>query len=403
MQLESKLGDLKPDAHPGIPFGTLGVKTNKEMFEQFTDLLLDMVVEQLIYMAVFGQEFFRCESEELIRLGLWDPVRLFIKNEPHGRNKIEEGRLRLIANVSLRSQLIERFMCGRQNNKEISLWYRLPAKPGLGLDDDSLEHLRFNIESILQVGPIAMTDVSGWDWAVKDWLLWADAERRRLAASAEVGSMFDMLLKQRAYATARSVYGLPTGELIAQLDAGIQNSGSYCTSSTNSWMRIILFLVACMLVNPNLTDEELYALVALVMSMGDDCLERFVKGVLEKYLEMGFKCSLSATSSKLEGIEFCSHLFTNETAYPVSWPKTLYRFFSHKPGSDLPDRLAQLDFVLRHHPRKLHFMGIARTWAEQVKNLDGKEQPSKESCTCPPGCSGEQEQCWWQQQLKRRC
>jgi len=315
------------------------------------------------------------KSDDLIAFGLWDPVRLFIKNEPHSEAKLAEGRLRLIANVSLRTQIIERWLCGDQNNLEIRQWWKLPVMPGIGLDDDSLYLLRAKFSEMLRRGEVSMTDVSGWDWSVKPWLLWADAERRRIAAGVSEDSLYARMLYLRAYSTGASVYALSDGRLVSQATHGIQNSGSYCTSSTNSWMRVILYLVARSLA----TDEEVKeSWLADVVAMGDDCVEAHIPGVLQEYLKLGFKCSLSEVTDRIERIEFCSHLFEGDIAYPTSWARTLFRFFSGKPGAVLVGQLAQLEFVLRHHPRFEEFMTIARDYAFAVEankiNDDEQEQ-----------------------------
>jgi len=360
-----KTGDVKPDANPGIPFTTLGCAKNSQVFSRHYDLLVEMICEQIVYMVVFGSEFPRMSSVDLIAYGCWDPVRLFVKNEPHSEAKLLEGRLRLIANVSLRTQLIERWLCGFQNDLEIAQWYNLPVAPGIGLDDDSLYLITAKLKSILsRRGEVAMTDVSGWDWSVKPWLLWADAERRRIASGAPAGGIYAELLFARAYATGASVYAMSDGSLVAQGSHGIQNSGSYCTSSTNSWMRVILYLVARSLASGEMPQESW---LEEVVAMGDDCVEAHVPGVLEQYRKMGFKCSLSATSTSVKGVEFCSHKFDGQgLAEPTSWDKTLYRFFSGKPGAELVAQLAQLEFVLRHLPRRQELMTIARDYAGAV-------------------------------------
>jgi len=358
---------VKADAHPGIPFAALGTK-NSMLLEDHHDLVVEMCCEMLVWQIVFAKEFGSMTSKELVEFGLWDPVRMFVKDEPHSEAKLDEGRVRLIANVSLRVQLIERLVCGKQNNAEIAAWWKIPACPGLGLDDASLELLGDRIDQILGVGEIAMTDVSGWDWSVKAWLLWADAERRRVAAGEDEDSLFAEMVFMQAYGTANSVYGLSDGELVTQLSPGIQNSGSYKTSSTNSWMRIILFMVAYMLANPDASDEDVELLLERVMAMGDDCLELHLRGVQEMYGRLGFKTSLSATASSKSGVEFCSHIWpeSGNQAYPTSWPRTLVRFFSSKRGPDIHDRLAQLEFVLRHHPRCTQLLEIAHAWVEQA-------------------------------------
>jgi hypothetical protein len=347
-----------------------------------------MVVEQIIYMVVFGDAFQQLSAADLITFGLWDPVRLFIKNEPHSEAKLKEGRLRLISNVSLRTQIIERWLCSKQNNLEIRQWYDLPVAPGIGLDDDSLALVTKRFRTIMsRTKEVAMTDISGWDWAVKPWLLWADAERRRIASGAHEHSLYGTLLRSRAYATGASVYALFDGRLVAQETHGIQNSGSYCTSSTNSWMRVILYLVARQLATGIECDESW---LDDVVAMGDDCVEALFPGVIDEYLKMGFKSSLAATSNQVNGIEFCSHEFDgNCLAVPTGYAKTLFRFFSGKPGAELVAQLAQLEFVLRHHPRKEYFLTIARLYAFAANaNKDGENTQSSQQPDAP---SAEQE------------
>lgn len=355
--------DIKADAHPGIPFASLGDKNSKVYLNHF-DLLVSMVVEQLVIQVSFGDLVSSMTAVDLIRYGIWDPVRLFVKDEPHSLKKLSQGRVRLISNVSLRAQLVERLACSRQNNREIGVWYKCPSKPGIGLDDESMQEMAAVFRRMLQKGEVAMTDISAWDWNVKDWLLEADAERRRVAAGAEEDSLFSEMVYLQAIATARSVYGLPDGSLVAQLSYGIQNSGSYKTSSTNSWMRIILRLFNYILRNPAATDEQLCAIMEDTAAMGDDCVEGAFEGSAEGYEELGFPVKLLEEVSSIDQVEFCSHQWLIDgNAYPTSWDRTMYRFLSSKHGDDLPDRVAQLDFVLRHHHRAPGLMGIARASA----------------------------------------
>lgn len=359
MNLRSKILDLKADAHPGIPFATLG-STNSKVYLNHMDLLEQMVIEQLVYQVSFGDLVKSMSSQDLIQYGIWDPVRLFVKDEPHTLKKLSQGRVRLISNVSIRTQLIERVACSRQNNREIASWWQCPAKPGIGLDDESILEMTRCFTRMLADGPVAMTDISAWDWNVKDWLLEADAERRRMAAGAAPGSLFAEMIHLQAVATARSVYGLPDGSLVAQLSYGIQNSGSYKTSSTNSWMRIILRLTNYVLQNPAASDEELFRVMEATAAMGDDCVEGAFAGSAVGYEELGFPVKLCEETDSLPNIEFCSHQWlATGYAFPTSWDRTMYRFLSANHGDDLPDRLAQLDFVLRHHHRAGELMGIA--------------------------------------------
>jgi hypothetical protein len=327
--IDRVLKSVKGDSSPGVPYSALG-GTNAEVLQHYREFIRDCVVDRIQRLMSIDAE--GLSSRELVQLGLCDPVRLFVKNEPHKEAKTKAGRFRLIMSVSLVDQLVERLICSRQNRAEIMRWESIPSKPGIGLDDQSVATICTQVAPVLESGKLMETDISGFDWSVQEWELRLDMEARVKLCSA--GPILTKVMMNRVYCTAHSVFTLSDGSLIEQLDGGIQKSGSYNTSSTNSRIRVML---AYMAGSP------------WCIAMGDDSLEAYVPGSLEVYSQLGheIKDHRIATSS----FEFCSHIFEDGKASPVNWAKTFYRLLS-QPESKI-ERLGdefvqQFCYEMRH-------------------------------------------------------
>jgi len=348
---------------PGVPYCRLG-STNGQVLESHSEYVRELVAERFVRVVEAGETLFSMSAEELVRAGLRDPVRLFIKDEPHTLEKIERGKLRLISGVSLVDQFWERKLSGLQNSAEIANWETCPSKPGIGLDDDGLRSLAKQIE---KEEVDTETDVSGWDWSVQEWELEDDAECRRILAGATSESLFAFLTRAQAYCVAHSVFCLPTGELVSQEEGGVQLSGSYNTSSTNSRMRGLVSLNARLLKAgpggnlPGLVEKGRLIGRVGVIAMGDDSVEKGFGGIKEALESMGHKVKMVKMNESLSGTSFCSHKWREDgLAEPETAIKTVFRFLSHPPGSpDYPAWYAQLAWVLRNHQDRVHLLGVA--------------------------------------------
>lgn len=254
---------------------------------------------------------------QLVEQGYCDPVRLFVKQEPHTLKKMTEGRYRLISSVSLVDQLVERMLFGNQNKIEAQLWDTIPSKPGMGLSTkDQHSKIWNNVHFGHWVKPAAEADISGFDWSVQDWELWADCTMR-----IQLGG-FDGLLKMatinRFHCLMNSVFQLSNGELFSQDLPGLMKSGSYCTSSTNSRIRC---LMAELIGSP------------WCIAMGDDSVEGYVPDAKDKYFALGHVCKdyvpcETNPDGSLKSFNFCSHWVSRDRTWLTSWPKTLFRFLS---------------------------------------------------------------------------
>lgn len=329
---------------PGTPWVVL-CKDKGQVVDDHSSLLASEVLSRLRKLADVDL-FDIPEAEDpvwLVKEGYCDPVRLFVKNEPHSLEKIQEGRLRLISSVSITDEVIERLLFEVQNNAEIDNWVECPSKPGIGLAKDEQAALLYEALRDLLV-MAAESDVSGWDWNVKDWMLALDA-RVRVALAEGAGKLYARLVCNRMWCLARSVFSLSDGRLIAQRTPGIMKSGSYVTSSTNSRMRVALALLT----------GALWAI-----AMGDDCVEQWRENAAQEYARFGIKVKVF---QRVEGgcFEFCSHSFTPQRiAVFLNMAKATYRLLSNAPDEQ---RLAQFREITRHSPEQATYLAaIDQVW-----------------------------------------
>ncbi|QJZ28419.1 hypothetical protein 2 [Kummerowia striatad enamovirus] len=335
-ELAQCLHEVEPTAGSGVPY--VGISNRRTHHDWIHDPEMMPVVTALVWIRLeklskLGPvELAKLSPEDCVRQGLVDPVRVFVKGEPHKRAKLRDKRYRLIMSVSLVDQLVARMLFRSQNRKELALFRAIPSQPGMGLSTDEqvqdfvarLGHkVRLPVDEVCNRWRefILPTDCSGFDWSVQEWMLQDDMEvRNRLTKDCP-----DILKRMRAswlHCLANSVLMLSDGVLLAQETAGIQKSGSYNTSSSNSRIR---FLCA------------LYAGASWALTMGDDALED-CQADLSVYKRLGLKVEPSET------LEFCSHRFESpRRALPTGVGKMLFKLLhSYDPAS------ADLECLLRY-------------------------------------------------------
>lgn len=278
-------------------------------------------------------------SLELVKHGLCDIVRLFVKNEPHSVEKLKVGRERLIMSISFVDQVVERFFCTVQNHREIETWTKNPSSPGIGFDDLTNRLIFDLFREPLEQGVLYTSDISGWDWCYKPWLEYADCEMRIRLAAINASSPMANAMRVRSLCALRSVMSLSDGRLFELTYDGIMKSGRYVTSSTNSRARVLLATVIQM---------QCTGSPGFCRAMGDDAGESYAPGAVEAYEGVGFyvkeyvKC--------LTSFDFCSHRFTVDRAMPLTWAKTLFRYISHSDAERDDEMFEQLIYELRDHP-----------------------------------------------------
>jgi hypothetical protein len=325
--VEDCLKDINPDGSPGTPYSRYG-STNAVLLGNpiVRKLIIDLTVDRLTRLG--GDRIDKLTPEELVQQGYCDPVRVFVKNEPHTRVKAEKRRWRLISSVSLVDQLVDRALNAHINKLEIAKWDKIPSKPGMGFDKESVER---TIRYYNQLTRPCASDVEAYDWSTKEFILKADCEYR-IRSCANANALYRRMMENRCHAYSNSVFQLGDGRLLAQLISGIMKSGLYITSSTNSHTRVLLaFIVGA---------QD-------AMAMGDDCIEDYVEDAIEKYAELGYRMKFYEPIEGCE-FEFCSHIYNVETnaCYALNVIKEVMRLCHRRDLKTVIDKktaLMQLD------------------------------------------------------------
>jgi hypothetical protein len=313
--------EIKRDASPGAPFAAIAA-TNEELISKHSLMLVNCAYERLLLLAS-DADLSHATAVDLVENGFCDPVRIFVKQEPHTRKKMKQRRYRLISSVSVVDQIVERLLFGAQNRFEISLWSEIPSKPGMGLAlRDQAQKLFSDLKMKSSRAKAACADISGFDWSVQEWEFEAELYMRLKLMEPSLKDNPRLLnaVRNRFACFSLSLFQLSDGTLIAQELPGIMKSGSYLTSSMNSRIRCLM--------------AEIIG-AEWCIAMGDDSVEAFVENAPAKYLALGHTCKeyeLCPTDFEgiLDSVEFCSHKIEAEGSFLVPWAKTLYRYLSSK-------------------------------------------------------------------------
>jgi len=311
------LTHIQPDGSPGVPLKNMG-SFNKNVLDSHLKFFKSVLKDRLYLLkTTTNDQIKKYSAKELVQLGFVDPVRLFVKNEPHPARKAIAKRWRLIHSVSLIDQAVERILNQHVNSKEISRWDRIPSKPGMGFSQGDICKIVENFEAMRAIGDVAASDVEGFDFSVQSWMFEAEAKIRLLLHDEDLtGTYYERMLLNRAYCVSTKVFQTSNGILYSQDEGGIQPSGSYCTSSANSRIRVLM----AQLVGSNAANAA-----------GDDCNELWVEDAKEKYDKLGVRLKFY---EKIIGnnFEFCSHIYDipSKTAYAVGLIKETMTFINKK-------------------------------------------------------------------------
>lgn len=322
---------IKLQSRPGVPM-CAAQPTNAEVLNKDRQFLIDCVYERLTLLAFFQPPE---DAREIVEEGFADPVKLFVKNEPHSQKKKKSNRWRLISSVSLIDQVVERILCGPQNRVEIDRHLEIPSQPGMGATDEDLKNTYEKVRKMSEepdFGDLAEADVTGFDWSVQPWEHAFEAQIRADLYDLPEEHVMRRMLAARAHCLVHACFVNTNGEILELEFPGIQLSGSYNTSSSNSRLRYVM----AMLVGSS-----------DAITMGDDCVEKWVENAMEKYRSFGHPLKMYIRCKK--GFEFCSQRYADGSAEPLNFGKTFYRFLHQDKRDD--ELVHQLLYEMRHHPK----------------------------------------------------
>jgi len=330
--IDQLLTFVKAEASPGVPHAMIANRNDDFLAatgERFHSIVLNRI-EALLSLDLDAIR--TMNRKERLDYNLMDPVRVFVKNEPHKVQKLDEGRVRLIMSVSLTDKMIEMLLSRHICKLEIQNWLDIPSKPGIGFTSEANQAV---YEDVTQCGlDMSYADVSGWDWGVKEWQILDEAESL-ISLSNQHSEDWNHLLRAKAILEAESVYQFSDGEMVAPNFKGIVNSGKLRTSRGNSWMRV---RVADLIGSQK------------TIAAGDDSVENTVADAPRKYLEFGIRCKDYLPVDRT--FEFCSRIYGDGFSYPVNKAKMVMNLLHHEPKTFMEYKLLMIGFEdeMRDHP-----------------------------------------------------
>ena len=314
---------LNRKGSPGAPYAETAA-SNKVLLDTHRAEIEEAVVDRIILLCT-SPWLPECPYE-LIEGGFCDPVRVFVKDEPHSQKKISEGRYRLIFSVGLVDQCVERFFAQKQNKVEKSIWFRLPSLIGIGFD-------KMHVADLLNRGcwftshTVVESDVSGWDWSVQEGEL-RHACDLRISLIRDCPDNLARVMKGRYHCILHKLLSTSDGRTMVG-PVGIMPSGSYLTSSDNSHMRATLGLQARHNLGVDIKSSK-------IKCVGDDCVEEDdvpLEELRTEYERLGHRIK-DIRISKSDDFELCSHRFLQGTPIPLTLPKSVYKWAQGCRGLD---------------------------------------------------------------------
>jgi len=313
MEIRDHFVYVKRDASPGLPWHELG-STKGDILDTMSERVIDLVLERIKLLTC--EPTINCGPVELVVGGYCDPVRVFIKNEPHPIEKIETGRLRLISSVSIVDELIYSLVFRDQMMLETSMWEHIPSKCGMGLATDD-QHIAIWNSVKDWISEAESDDVSGWDWCLKEWMfvMCAKSHMRSCGINVYRDSFSRRLVSSLIYCLCRSVFSTSDGKMyVVNGVVGIMKSGLPITAYFNSKIRAML---------------AVFAGATKVISMGDDCVHNGKHDLARFYTKYGLRRTAVVPANGVS-FNFCSHLFSNGVGVPESAIKAFVNLL-HNP------------------------------------------------------------------------
>lgn len=267
--------ELDLTSSPGFPYCAKS-PTNRDLFKVSQENLWDQ--GRVDYMwAVVQEKLQGCGA---------DPIRLFIKPEPHKVKKLESHRYRLISSVSVADQLVDHMLFGPMNKALLKAWPYVPSKPGWS-------HLSGGWRS-MPLEPAMATDKSGWDWTCHLWLFEMVLQVRAelcVTRGPQFERWFELAVMRYKQLCCEPELITSGGLILRQLRPGVMKSGCVNTIADNSMMQFLLHLRVC---------QEIGIDSGWFFSMGDDVLQQPVEN-LQLYLDaLGQYCIVKAAQMVTE-------------------------------------------------------------------------------------------------------
>lgn len=254
-----------------------------------------------------------------------DPIRIFIKREPHKASKAMEKRWRLIWGISLIDQIIDRLLYQPVLDAEIENCASIPAKPGYSFKYGGTDRMVRQYDD--GEDDWISFDAKSFDITAPSWALQAARdlnERLCLTTDQDLLAQWRALSLARELATQYGTFVFSNGVVCRKVKPCIQPSGRLTTISTNCKIVILLRFLYDL-------EKGREPRGGSIIAMGDDTVQKlkdfedFVVWLKGK----GINFTVESEPGKFASQNFCSTRFekNHDGVYvpiPLNWKKNSY-------------------------------------------------------------------------------
>lgn len=334
------VGEVDMTSSPGYPY--MRRYTNNSQFFQAKCGQFDQGRLAEIYELVLLQ----------IRERRCDPIRLFIKPEPHKESKLANRRYRLISSVSVVDQIIDALLFGSFNSAVNENCLRVPCKGGWSPYGGGWK--------IVPPSGTMSLDKSGWDWSAHMWLFDMELRlRTRLCDNLTAQWLdlatwrYNMLFRQPEFITSG-------GLRLKQKSSGVMKSGCYNTLVTNSIMQSLIHLRVCC---------EMDMTPGWMWTLGDDTLQQAIddRKLRKEYLE---RCAQYChVKHCVDGAEFAGMRFMGPRVEPLYRGKHSYKLL-HLREADAGQTSSSYQLLYHRSEYKRSLEALLPVLKETKETLD---------------------------------
>lgn len=242
-----------------------------------------------------------------------DPIKVFVKQEPHKASKIAEGRFRLISAVSVVDTMIDRMLLTQMHRKVLEKVGSTPALYGWTPMGGGYRFLqrRFERKKTLCL------DKSSWDWTVDEKMiaLWL-----QFLLELPVGApdWWQHLLKQRFRALYRDArFRFSDGVEVQQPGWGVQKSGCFMTLLLNSVGQSFCHYMAQQRLGRPMSENEPFVIGDDTIQCDVDYRDEYAKAIHD----LGYRIK---EVNVLDYVEFAGVIVKDGICYPAYWQKHCY-------------------------------------------------------------------------------
>lgn len=312
------VADMDMTSSPGYPY-QLAYTTNGDYLGYRGDGTFDENILRQIYLGV-------CEK---IRTRESDPIKLFVKPEPHKDSKCEKKAWRLISSVSVLDQIIDHMLFDPMNILMIDEYVNIVPQIGWAPFYQGWANMPLT--------GVAM-DKSGWDWSVRPWLI-EEVLWLRGALCKNITQQWTELAAWRySELFGAPVFVTSSGHFLRQKQPGVMKSGCVNTIADNSIMQDILNKVV---------EMETGLSSSWMRTMGDDTLQSDPGDIGSYVQSLKRYCIVKEIKNR---VEFAGFDFEVEYVEPIYHSKHCWNLLHTRP--DVVQEMATSYALLYHRSRR---------------------------------------------------